>query len=165
MSQEGKRTKLDEIKKLFPEKFLPEEKVFSRINRGDRIFIGTACAEPQYLVQALTDYAARNPKAFFDVRGGQGGICPICAGEAGAGSGELQLDGAYLGEVCDGFDNDFNGLIDDGLGELKCAGGKTIPACINGIPQQCPADPQRVCFPSRTRDLVSWWCWIHRARC
>jgi hypothetical protein len=59
----------------------------------------------------------------------------------------LQLDGAYLGEVCDGFDNDFNGLIDDGLGELKCAGGKTIPACINGIPQQCPADHPACVLP------------------
>ncbi len=66
MSQEGKRTKLDEIKKLFPEKFLPEEKVFSRINRGDRIFIGTGCGEPQYLVNALVSYAASYPKAFFD---------------------------------------------------------------------------------------------------
>ncbi len=64
MSQEGKRTKLDEIKKLFPEKFLPEEKVFSRINRGDRIFIGTGCGEPQYLVNALVSYAASYPKAF-----------------------------------------------------------------------------------------------------
>jgi len=41
MSQEGRKAKLEEIKKLFPEKFLPEEKIFSRINRGDRIFIGT----------------------------------------------------------------------------------------------------------------------------
>ena len=66
MGQEGKKTKLDEIKKLFPEKFLPEEKVFSRINRGDRIFIGTGCGEPQYLVNALVSYAASYPKAFFD---------------------------------------------------------------------------------------------------
>ncbi|PKN39864.1 MAG: hypothetical protein CVU63_13840, partial [Deltaproteobacteria bacterium HGW-Deltaproteobacteria-20] len=86
-------------------------------------------------VQSRT--ASIHPQAFFDVRGGQGGICPICAGEAGAGSGELQIDGAFLGEICDGFDNDFNGVIDDNLGTLTCAGG-TIPACLNGIPQQCP---------------------------
>ncbi len=66
MDQVNKKSRLDEIKKLFPEKFLPEEKVFSRINRGDRIFIGTACGEPQYLVKALVDYAASYPKAFFD---------------------------------------------------------------------------------------------------
>ncbi|HPY16398.1 MAG TPA: MopE-related protein [Polyangiaceae bacterium] len=99
------------------------------------------------IINVQSRVASIDPKAFFDVRGGQGGICPICAGEAGAGSGELQLDGAYLGEVCDGFDNDFNGLIDDGLGELKCAGGKTIPACINGIPQQCPADHPACVLP------------------
>ena len=38
------------------------------------------------------------------------GICPICAGEAGAGAGELQIDGAYVGEICDGYDNDFDGV-------------------------------------------------------
>ena len=88
-------------------------------------------------VQSRT--ASIHPEAFFDVRGGQGGICPICAGEAGAGSGELQIDGAYVGEVCDGFDNDFNGIVDDGLGVLTCAGGD-IPACVAGVPQQCPPD-------------------------
>jgi len=66
MSQEGRKAKLEEIKKLFPEKFLLEEKIFSRINRGDRIFIGTGCGEPQYLVNALVNYAASYPKAFFD---------------------------------------------------------------------------------------------------
>ncbi|HDP81424.1 MAG TPA: GNAT family N-acetyltransferase [Spirochaetes bacterium] len=66
MSEQSTKTRLDEIKDLFPEKFLPEEKIFSRINRGDRIFIGTACGEPQYLVRALVDYAASYPKAFFD---------------------------------------------------------------------------------------------------
>jgi acyl-CoA hydrolase/RimJ/RimL family protein N-acetyltransferase len=59
-------SRLDELKKEYPEKFLPENEIFSRINRGDRIFIGTACAEPQYLVRALVDYTASNPKAFFD---------------------------------------------------------------------------------------------------
>ncbi len=57
---------LEEIKKNYPEKFLPEEKVFSHIHRGDRIFIGTACGEPQYLVNSLVQYAQSYPKAFFD---------------------------------------------------------------------------------------------------
>jgi len=34
---------LEKIKALYPEKFAPEEEVFSTIHRGDRIFIGTAC--------------------------------------------------------------------------------------------------------------------------
>ena len=49
-----------------PEKFAPEEAVFGNIHPGDRIFIGTACGEPQYLVRALIDYVNSNPKAFFD---------------------------------------------------------------------------------------------------
>ncbi len=57
---------LEDIKKNYPEKFLPEEKVFSHIHRGDRIFIGTACGEPQYLVNSLVQYTQSYPKAFFD---------------------------------------------------------------------------------------------------
>ena len=53
-------------KDIYPDKFVSEDKVFSNIHRGDRIFIGTACGEPQYLVQALIKYVESNPKAFFD---------------------------------------------------------------------------------------------------
>jgi len=51
---------------MYPDKFVTEEQAFSRIRRGDRIFIGTACGEPQYLVKALTDYVESHPTAFFD---------------------------------------------------------------------------------------------------
>jgi acyl-CoA hydrolase/GNAT superfamily N-acetyltransferase len=44
---------------------MPEDKIFNQINRGDKIFIGTACGEPQYLVQALINYVESHPKAFF----------------------------------------------------------------------------------------------------
>ena len=57
---------LDEMRKLYPEKFVSEEKIFNCIHRGDRIFLGTACGEPQYLVRALIDYVESHPKAFFD---------------------------------------------------------------------------------------------------
>ncbi len=57
---------LDEWKKTFPEKFVPEKEVFDRIHRGDSIFIGSACAEPQYLVHALIRYVKSHPKAFVD---------------------------------------------------------------------------------------------------
>ncbi len=53
-------------KKLYPDKFAPEEEIFGRIHRGNTIFVGTACGEPQYLVQCLTDYTREHPKAFFD---------------------------------------------------------------------------------------------------
>jgi len=57
---------LDKIKKAYPEKSVSEDKIFSHIHRGDRIFIGTGCGEPQYLVGALMDYVRSHPKAFFD---------------------------------------------------------------------------------------------------
>jgi acyl-CoA hydrolase len=43
-------------KRRFPEKFLPEEELFQQAHPGARIFIGTACGEPQHLVKALMDY-------------------------------------------------------------------------------------------------------------
>lgn len=57
---------MDEMKKRYPEKFVSEEKIFSHIHRGDRIFIGTGCGEPQYLIRVLIDYVETHPKAFFD---------------------------------------------------------------------------------------------------
>jgi acyl-CoA hydrolase/RimJ/RimL family protein N-acetyltransferase len=53
-------------KKKYPDKFASEEAIFSNIHRGDRIFISTACGEPQYLVNALMRYVESNPKAFAD---------------------------------------------------------------------------------------------------
>jgi len=66
---------LEKIKALYPEKFAPEEEVFSTIHRGDRIFIGTACGEPQYLVKALINYVTSHPKALLR-RGGPPGLDP-----------------------------------------------------------------------------------------
>lgn len=57
---------LDEMKGKYPEKLVAEEPIFSHIHRGDRIFIGTGCGEPQYLVRALIQYVQSHPKAFFD---------------------------------------------------------------------------------------------------
>jgi len=57
---------LEDFRKEYPDKFVAEEAVFSHIHAGDRIFIGTGCGEPQYLVQALVNYVKSNPKAFFD---------------------------------------------------------------------------------------------------
>ncbi|MCK4546208.1 MAG: GNAT family N-acetyltransferase [Candidatus Eisenbacteria sp.] len=50
----------------FSEKYVSEEEAFSHIHRGDRIFVGTGCGEPQHLVQALVDFVEARPKAFFD---------------------------------------------------------------------------------------------------
>ena len=56
----------EEMKKIYPKKFVSEAEIFSHIHRGDRIFIHTACGEPQHLVRALIQYVESNPKAFFD---------------------------------------------------------------------------------------------------
>jgi hypothetical protein len=82
--------------------------------------------------------AVIDDRAKFNVNGALGGVCPICRGEAGGGVGELQISGGYVGEFCDGFDNDFDGTVDD-LPTLNC-GTMTMPSCIGGIPQECPAD-------------------------
>ena len=66
MVDQGGSGWLEKFKKDFPDKFATEKQVFSKIHPGNRIFIGTACAEPQYLVQALVNYVESNPKAFFD---------------------------------------------------------------------------------------------------
>ncbi|MFX1253663.1 MAG: GNAT family N-acetyltransferase [Promethearchaeota archaeon] len=63
---ELERKTLDLMKKRYPKKFASEALIFDHIHRGDRIFIGTACGEPQYLVQALINYVQSHPKAFFD---------------------------------------------------------------------------------------------------
>src|SRR5512137_891365 len=57
---------LVKVKQEYPEKFASEEEIFSHIHRGDRIFIASACGEPQYLVNALILYTESYPKAFFD---------------------------------------------------------------------------------------------------
>lgn len=57
---------LEDFRKIYPNKFAPQDQVFTHIHAGDRIFIGTGCGEPQYLVQSLVDYVKNHPKAFFD---------------------------------------------------------------------------------------------------
>jgi acyl-CoA hydrolase/GNAT superfamily N-acetyltransferase len=56
----------DDWRKRFPEKFVPEEKIFQMVHPGARIFIGTACGEPQALVGALVKYVQAHPTALFD---------------------------------------------------------------------------------------------------
>jgi acyl-CoA hydrolase/RimJ/RimL family protein N-acetyltransferase len=57
---------LERLRRENPDKFTSEEKIFANIRPGDRIFVGTACAEPQYLVHSLAEYVRSNPKALFD---------------------------------------------------------------------------------------------------
>ncbi|MBF0343495.1 MAG: GNAT family N-acetyltransferase [Nitrospirae bacterium] len=56
----------NDLQGLYLQKKASEEHIFSRIHRGDRIFIGTGCGEPQSLVRALIKYVENHPKAFSD---------------------------------------------------------------------------------------------------
>ncbi|HPT37997.1 MAG TPA: GNAT family N-acetyltransferase [Methanothrix sp.] len=56
-----------EIMKRWPGKFRDQERfIFQEIRPGDRIFVGTGCGEPQYLLKSLMDFIRRQPKSFVD---------------------------------------------------------------------------------------------------
>ncbi|MGI6548761.1 MAG: GNAT family N-acetyltransferase [Syntrophomonadales bacterium] len=57
---------MDDLKRKYPKKFTSEDRAFSIIQRGNKIFIGTGAGEPKHLVRSLMDYLNRNPVAFFD---------------------------------------------------------------------------------------------------
>jgi acyl-CoA hydrolase len=65
-AQEGIDRHLKKWRKKYPEKFAAEVVIFKNIHRGNRLFISTACGEPQYLVSALIKYVESHPKAFAD---------------------------------------------------------------------------------------------------
>ncbi len=63
----GKKNAIfEQIKKQYSSKFCTEEEIFKQIHAGDRLFIGSGCGEPQYLIHSLIKYVESNPKAFFD---------------------------------------------------------------------------------------------------
>ncbi len=57
---------LQKFESIYKEKFLPVDQIFKKIHLGDRIFISTACGEPQYLVNSLVKYVENHPKALLD---------------------------------------------------------------------------------------------------
>jgi len=61
-----KNNSLQQLKLKYKEKFLPIDHIFKKIHLGDRIFISTACGEPQYLVNSMIKYVENNPKALLD---------------------------------------------------------------------------------------------------
>lgn len=100
--------------------------------------------------------------ATFDVSGALGGVCSICRGEAGGGAGELQLDGAFVGELCDGYDNDFDGMVDEALPNMTCGLGTcatSSPMCVSGEPASCTpvvsADPSCSAVRDNARPRIS----------
>jgi hypothetical protein len=113
-------------------------------------------------VLSVTRELAPGPREQFNVRGAEGGTCNVCKGEAGGGAGELQLDGAYVGEFCDGFDNDFDGAVDEALGTQECGLGTCkgqIPRCVSGVANSCDptvtTDASCVAEPDSVRPRVA----------
>ena len=47
--------------KIYPDKFKPENEIFTTIKRGNRLFISTGCGAPQYLINALVKFIESNP--------------------------------------------------------------------------------------------------------
>ena len=88
------------------------------------------------IVSVLSVTSTINDRAVFSVSGAAGGVSTICRGEAGGGVGELQISGGYVGEFCDGFDNDFDDQIDENMPVLNC-GMASMPSCMGGVPQTC----------------------------
>ncbi|MDD9935760.1 MAG: hypothetical protein OXT09_19265, partial [Myxococcales bacterium] len=115
------------------------------------------------IISVLSVASSIDPLADFNVGGALGGVCPVCNGEAGGGAGELQLDGAYVGEFCDGFDNDFDGAVDEDLGQQSCGLGgcaQDIAACSAGVPVTCspmvePTDPTCSADPDGARPRIA----------
>jgi hypothetical protein len=72
------------------------------------------------------------------------GVCQegtrVCTGTP-AGGWDVCVGGIYPStEVCDGFDNDCDGLVDENLGTTTCGLGvceHTIDLCQGGMPQTC----------------------------
>ncbi|MGC9325769.1 MAG: acetyl-CoA hydrolase, partial [Desulfomonilia bacterium] len=58
--------RIEQLKELYPEKFLKEDDIFRQIRRGDKIFVGSGCGEPQHLIKIFMRYAQAHPRAIFD---------------------------------------------------------------------------------------------------
>ncbi|MBK9265759.1 MAG: hypothetical protein IPM54_38975 [Polyangiaceae bacterium] len=83
-----------------------------------------------------------------------GGMGTVDVGQCKAGS-QTCTNGAWgpcegevlpSMEVCDGLDNDCDAAADENIADVNCGAGaclKTVPACVNGMPQTCtPGEPK-----------------------
>ncbi len=67
MTNESKKTTaLELLKEQYPEKFVDVRQALKSLHRGDRIFVHTACGEPQFLLKSLVEHIESDPRALFD---------------------------------------------------------------------------------------------------
>lgn len=59
------RQAVEDWRRQRPDKFVSLERIFTDLPRGARIFLGTACAEPQFLVSRLLAQVQRQPKTLL----------------------------------------------------------------------------------------------------
>jgi acyl-CoA hydrolase/RimJ/RimL family protein N-acetyltransferase len=85
-------------KKTCPEKFVPEQTIFSSIGRGSKIFISTGCGEPQFLVQALVRYVESDPNALADAEVFQVGTLGVAAYAQGKLNYNFRYNSFYISE-------------------------------------------------------------------
>ncbi len=81
---------------------------------------------------------------------GEGACFTIVPGCVAGEVPECIPESNQMPESCDGIDNDCNGLVDEGFGELTCGSGpcaNTVPACADGAVQTCTplAPPSGTC--------------------
>ena len=66
IDREKETRALEQLKERYSDKFVPVQQAMKSIHRGDRIFVHTACGEPQFLLKSLAEYIENEPKAVFD---------------------------------------------------------------------------------------------------
>jgi len=71
----------------------------------------------------------------FNVSGAFGGSCIGCENEAKGVDGWIQYGSE--GEECNGYDDTYDGIIDEDQPLLSCG----LPSCVNGVIQSCPDGP------------------------
>lgn len=96
-----------EVQKLYASKCATPDEVFRRIRSGRKIFIGTGCGEPRYLVHLIVAYAENHPKAFFDASVFQVFPAKSVAGLEGLGP-NFKMDSFFVG-------GNTRALVDAGL--------------------------------------------------
>lgn len=74
-------------------------------------------------------------------------LVAACGAKSGLrGNSEADSDGGSLPELCNGLDDDGDGLVDEDIAPVSCGVGacqRTAPGCVNGRPGTCTPGPRR----------------------